>query len=74
MGETVPNEYVYYSAVESGYKEPKTFKAMMRLKEEEHNNWLKGVDKELKNLEKRQVWIRIKISDMPLNRKLIGTK
>ena len=56
-GETVPNEYAYYSTVESGYKEPKTFKAMMKLKEEEHNKWLEGVEKELNNLEKRKVWI-----------------
>ena len=49
-GETVPIEYAYYSAVESGYKEPKIFKAMMKLNEEERNKWLEGVTRELNNL------------------------
>ena len=67
-------EFLYHSAVESGYNEPKTYKAMMKLPEEERNKWLAGVEKELKNMESRKVWVIIKKKDIPENRILIGTK
>jgi len=68
------NETIYYSAIESDYKEPKTYKQMMKLPIEERQKWLDGVTKEFSDLERRQVWVKKKINDIPPNRKLIGTK
>ena len=63
-----------YSAVESDYAEPATYKKMMKLPEEERNKWIEGVNEELKNLEDRKVWVRKKLEEIPTGRKLIGTK
>ena len=37
------------------YKEPNTFKQMLRRKQEEREKWLEGVKKELEHYEKRGV-------------------
>jgi Reverse transcriptase (RNA-dependent DNA polymerase) len=67
-------EFGYFSAIESDYKEPTTFKNMMKLPEEERSKWMEGVIKEFTDLEKRGVWEIKNIKDIPVNRKLIGTK
>jgi len=67
-------EIFNYSAVESDYTEPKTYKQMMKLPEEERNKWLKGCEEELTNLAEREVWVVKKLKDIAPNCKLIGTK
>ena len=38
------NEMGCHSAVESGYKEPRTFKMMMKTPEDERKLWIDGVN------------------------------
>ena len=56
------------------YKEPTTYKQMMRRHARECEKWLEGVKKELDNYEKRGVWRIIKKGKVPPGRKLIGSK
>ncbi len=41
---------------------------------EERAKWLDGVEKEFQNFDKRNVWRVIKIKDVPLGTRLIGSK
>ena len=43
-------EYAFFSPVESGYLEPKNYRAMMKRPPEEREKWLEGIDKEFKDL------------------------
>ena len=67
-------EYSLFSPVESDYKEPKTFKAMLKRPPEEREKWLEAVKKEFDNCEAREVWTRVKKKDVPKGRRLIGSK
>ena len=62
------------STAKEEYKEPTTYKQMMRRGAEERENWLEGVRKELANYEKRGVWRIIRKDKVPPGRKLIGSK
>ena len=77
--ERYETQYLYseranYSAVESDYKEPRTYKQMLKRPEEERNKWKEGVEKEFRDFQRRGVWKRMKTSDVPEGRQLIGTK
>jgi len=56
------------------YKEPTTYYQMTKRGSEEKAKWLDGVEKEFQNFDKRNVWRVIKIKDVPLGRRLIGSK
>jgi len=45
-------EFCFNTALESGYKEPKTYKMMMKRPNEEKGKWLEGVSKELNDFKK----------------------
>ena len=63
-----------FSAVESGYKEPPTYKSMLRRPREEREKWIEGCRKEFRDFEKRGVWVKMRINELPPGRKLVGTK
>ena len=67
-------EQAGYSAVESDYREPRTYREMLKRPEAERNKWLEGMKKEFKDFERRKVWRRVKIKDIPDGRKLVGCK
>ena len=67
-------EHAGYSAVESDYKEPRTYREMMKRPVSEREKWLEGMKKEFNNFERRRVWRKIKIKVMPEGRKLVGCK
>ena len=74
FGDICEEEQCFYSAVESDYKEPKNYRAMLKRPPDEKDEWLKGCKEELDNFENRGVWTRVKIKDIPKNRRLIGNK
>ena len=44
-----------FSAVESDYREPKTYKQMLKRPEDEKNKWLEGCKEEFNNIDTRKV-------------------
>ena len=67
-------EIAYYSAVESDYKEPATYKTMLKRPPSERSAWLEGCKKEIADFARRQVWRVIKMHQFPKGRKLICPK
>ena len=67
-------EQAGYSAVESDYKEPRTYREMLKRPEVERNKWLEGMKKEFKDFENRGVWRVKKLKDTLPGRRLIGCK
>ena len=68
------HEFGGYSAVESDYREPRTYNEMMKRPEGERMKWQEGMKKEFNDFERRQVWRKIKVKDVPEGRKLVGCK
>ena len=60
--------------MESDYKEPRTYREMMKRPESEREKWLEGMKKELNDFERRKVWRKTKIKDICEGRKLVGCK
>ena len=63
-----------YSAVTSGYLEPSNYKEMMKRPKNERHLWLKGMKEEMKKMNTRSVWKKIKRSLVPKNRRLLRCK
>ena len=47
---------------------------MLKRPPEEVKEWMEGVTKEFEDFERRKVWRKVKITDIPRGRKLIGSK
>ena len=68
------DEYGFQTSITSGYVEPSSYKQMMKRNEPERTKWLKGCDKELKNMKLKDVWTIISIEDLPSGRRLLKCK
>ena len=65
----------FFSAVESGYEEPKTFReAWDHPDKEERKKWREAIRKEIWDMINRNVWRHMKKRDVPPERRLVGSK
>jgi hypothetical protein len=68
------DERAMYSAVESGYREPRGYRTMLKQKEPERSKWIEGVMREVEDFAARGVYKVIKMHEVPEGRRLIGSK
>ena len=65
----------FYSAVKSGYEEPKTFRqAWHHTNEEEKLLWRNAIKKEIRDMVRRKVWSQKRKADIDPERSLVGCK
>jgi hypothetical protein len=62
----------FMGAVNSGYTEPQSCTEAMN--SPEVKEWMKSMDKEFSDMHTRKVWIIVKKSKVPKNRRLLGCK
>ena len=67
-------DFGLFSAVESDYEEPSSYKEMMKLPKEERDKWLKGTETEFRNFKSHKVWKLVPLSSLPPGRKLLRCK
>jgi hypothetical protein len=64
-------EFGLSSAVESGYKEPKTYKQAMNRPEPEKSKWMEAIQKEFDDMNKTKLWEIVDVSNIEKGRRLI---
>ena len=68
------DDFGFQTSTTSGYIEPSSYKEMLRRDNAEREKWLKGCDKELKNMILKNVWTTMSKDNLPQGRRLLKCK